>query len=105
MVPRSALLAVAIVGLASFRAVAGSTPSTQGPYTYYQLDRDVQQTQTQSFHERLTQDWLYRHEPPHRWANPPDTQAGIEAAMREYWKRHPKDRPELWRFNSKDGTR
>jgi hypothetical protein len=105
MVPRSAWFALALIGLVPFAAVAGSQPSAQGPYTYYQLDPRAQKTQTDAFHQRLTQDWLYRHEPPHKWANPPDTEAGIEAAMRDYWKRHPKDRPELWRFDSKDGTR
>lgn len=103
MVMRPAILAFVALVLCPF-AIRAETPSTHGPYTYYQLDPDAQQYQNQYFYARLRADWAHQHDPTRggHYAPGPDTVPAMEAAMRDYWKRHPKDRPELWRFQSKD---
>lgn len=100
---RSVICACLALGLFPFAASA-ETPGTHGRYTYYQLNPDAQQHQNESFKRRLRADWDHQHDPTRggHYEPGPDTVPKMEAAMRDYWTRHPKDRPELWRFQSTD---
>lgn len=101
MITRSALFAFAALLLLPLVAAA-EAPSTHGPYTYSQLTPYAQQLQTHAYYDRLREDWRRQHRPPKPWVELPDTERGMEAAQRDYTKRHPNDRPDLWRFKSRD---
>jgi hypothetical protein len=96
-------LCLALLGIAAMTLipVSASAQAPEGKFGLSDLQPWEQNSEKLQFNERIKQD-MQQHTFGGYLPWRPNRPNAEEEAVQQYWKRHPNDRPEKWRFGEKE---